>query len=299
MQRSKMQAVGILSTALRRPETYTGHLREALAAARCAALYPLGLAETALSTGRPAGDAVHDTPVLLVHGYGHNRSGWFLLQHALRRAGFTSIHTMNYVAWGNEGVPQIAERLAARVAAIKALTGAEKVHLVGHSLGGVLIRWYVQELGGDRHVDTAITVASPHEGTVAAMAAPGPCARDLRPGSRVIRRLAAGARPSDVTWVALYSNLDLLVQPAVSGRLRDARLGAENVLVKDHGHLGIMTSPVVVRAIVERLESAEAPMAPVLPIRATRPRPTSRPVDPRSAPPSSPVDPSRASSLAG
>ena len=294
-----MQAVGILSTALRRPETYTGHLREALAAARCAALYPLGLAETALSTGRPAGDAVHDTPVLLVHGYGHNRSGWFLLQQALRQAGFTSIHTMNYIAWGNEGVPQLAARLAARVEAIQALTGAEKVHLVGHSLGGVLIRWYVQELGGDRTVDTAITVASPHEGTVAAMAAPGPCARDLRPGSRVIRRLAAGARPSDVTWVALYSNLDLLVQPAPSGRLRHPALHAENVLVKDHGHLGIMTSPIVVRAIVERLETAEAPMAPVLPIRVSRPRSTPHPAGQRSAQPASPARRADASSLAG
>lgn len=267
MQRSIISAVGILSTALRRPETYTGHVREALATVRCAALYPLGLVETALSTGRPSGDVVHDTPVLLVHGYGHNRSGWFLLQHSLRRAGFTSIHTMNYVAWGTEGVPELAGRLAARVAAIRALTGSEKVHIVGHSLGGVLIRWYVQELGGDRCVDTAITVASPHEGTVAALAAPGPCARDLRPGSRVMRRLAAGARPCDVSWVALYSNLDLLVQPAPSARLRDPALRAENVLVKDHGHVGIMTSPVVARAIVERLELADAPMAAVLPLR--------------------------------
>ena len=149
-------AVGILSTALRRPETYTGHLREALATARCAGLYPFGLLEAALSTGTPSGDVVHDTPVLLVHGYGHNRSGWFMLERALRRAGFTSVHTMNYVAWGAEGVPQLAGRVAARVEAIRTLTGADKVHLVGHSLGGVLIRWFVQELGGDRVVDLSL-----------------------------------------------------------------------------------------------------------------------------------------------
>lgn len=255
--RPKIWAVGILSTALRRPETYTGHLREVLATARCAGLYPFGLLEAALSTGTPSGDVVHDTPVLLVHGYGHNRSGWFMLERALRRAGFTSVHTMNYVAWGAEGVPQLAARVAARVEAIRTLTGADKVHLVGHSLGGVLTRWFVQELGGDRVVDTAITVASPHEGTVPAIAGPGPCARDLRPGSKVMRRLAAGARETDVRWVALYSNLDLLVQPAVSGRLRDPALAAENVFVKDLGHLGIMTSPEVTRTIVDRLERAE------------------------------------------
>jgi len=300
MHRSKMQSVGILSTALRRPETYTGHLREVIATARCAALYPLGVIETAFSTGRPTGDATHDTPVLLVHGYGHNRSGWFVLQHALRRAGFTSVHTMNYVAWGSEGVPELAERLRDRVAVIQALTGAPKVHLVGHSLGGLLIRWYVQEIGGDSNVDTAITVASPHDGTVAALVAPGRCARDLRPGSQVIRRLAAGARRTDVHWIALYSNLDLLVQPATSGRLRDRRLAAENVLVSDHGHLGIMTAPLVANAIVERLELADAPMAPVLRIeRATRPRSTSRRDDQPQGPPTPRGPRGPASSLAG
>ena len=110
-----MQPMGILTTALRRPQTYVGCAREAVSAARCAALYPLGLAEAALGTGTARGDRTHDTPVLLVHGYGHNRSGWFLLDRTLRQAGFTSVHTMNYVAWGREGVPQLARRLADRV----------------------------------------------------------------------------------------------------------------------------------------------------------------------------------------
>ena len=259
--------MGIITTALRRPATYTGHLREAVATMKCGVLYPLGLAEAAVSTGRQRGDAVHDTPVVLVHGYGHNRSGWFALDRSLRAAGFSSVHTMNYVAWGREGVPQLAQRLADRVAEVLRLTGASKVHLVGHSLGGVLIRWYVQELGGDAFVDTAITVASPHEGTVTANIGVGPCARDLRPGSTVLRRLAATARRTDVSWVAFYSNLDLVVQPASAAQLRSPALGAENVLVKDHGHVGIMSSPVVVDAIVERLEHAERPLAPVLPLR--------------------------------
>ena len=122
-----MKAMGALATALRRPETYVGCAREAVSALRCAALYPLGLAEAALSTGRPSGDQTHDTPVLLVHGYGHNRSGWFLLDRTLRRAGFSSVHTMNYVAFGKEGVPELAARLAERVQEIRRVTGAAKV----------------------------------------------------------------------------------------------------------------------------------------------------------------------------
>ena len=256
-----------ISTALLRPETYVAQVREAMVIARCAATYPLGLAAAMLTTGTPSGDSRRDTPVVLVHGYGHNRSGWFALERALRRSGFTSVHTMNYVAFGSEGVEKLAARLAAHVDRVRELTGCEKVHLVGHSLGGVLLRWYVHELGGAQAVDTAITVASPHEGTAAAHLGFGPAARDLRPGSRVMRRLAAAAaRPTGVNWVALYSNVDLVVQPAASAKLRAPALRAENVLVDGYGHVGIMSSRVVVDAIVERLSLA-GPMAKVLPFR--------------------------------
>jgi pimeloyl-ACP methyl ester carboxylesterase len=266
---SKMKTVSILTTALRRPQTYVGCAVEALNAARCAARYPLGLAEVALRTGRPKGDEVHDTPVLLVHGYGHNRSGWFLLDRTLRAEGFSSVHTMNYVAFARDGVPELAARLARRVDALRRLTGADKVHVVGHSLGGILLRYYVQELGGAESVDTAITIASPHEGTVAAMAGLGPVARDLRPGSRVMRRLAARARPTTVRWVAFYSNLDVLVHPASSAKVRHPDLHATNVLVKDHGHLTIMMAPIVARAVVAQLEASERGEGQLVALRPT------------------------------
>ena len=257
--------VGIVSTALTRPGTYAGHLREAVSTAQAVALYPLGIAERLLSTGSACGDPVRDIPVLLVHGYGHNRSGWFNLDRRLRQAGFTSVHTMNYSP--RVGVPELAARLAGRVAEIRAHTGAPKVHVVGHSLGGILIRWFVQELGGHEVVDTAITVASPHEGTLAALLAPGRCAHDLRPGSRVMRRLASGARRTDVRWIAYYSNIDLLVQPAPSAMLRHPALDATNVLVKDHGHVSIMTSANVARSIVDQLEATTTGRGALVPLR--------------------------------
>ncbi len=275
-----MEAMGVLATALRRPQTYVGLAREAMSAAKCVARYPLGIAEAALSTGRPHGDTTHDTPVLLVHGYGHNRSGWFLLDRSLRQAGFTSVHTMNYVAYGREGVAELASRLAHRVDEIRQVTGAEKVHVVGHSMGGVLLRYYVQELGGHRFVDSAVTIASPHEGTVTALAGIGAGARDLRPGSTVMRRLAASVeRGTSVRWVAFYSNLDALIQPAPSAMLRHPALKATNILVKDLGHLTIMMSSVVARSVVAQLEAAETGAGRLLPMRPAVAAPDSSPAD--------------------
>lgn len=246
--------VGAISTALRRKDTYVGHARELAGIARAMAAYPKGVFESAITCGRPTGNVQHDTPVLLIHGFGHNRSAWMVLERHLRKAGFTSVHTFNYNPIVHD-VPQIAERLRARVELLRALTGAEKVHLVGHSLGGIVIRWFVQELGGDTMVDTAVTVASPHQGTIAAVGGAlfGRTAKQLLPGSDVVARLNRRALPASVRWVAYYSNLDLLIQPCASAKLD----GATNLLVKDYGHLSILLSPSVARSIRDQLEVSE------------------------------------------
>ena len=273
-----MQSVHPVLASLRRPQTYVGQVREAATIARCAVTYPLGLAEAAISTGVPKGNRTFDTPVVLVHGYGHNRSGWFLLERRLRRVGFTSVHTLNYLPYLS-GVPELADRLAERVEAICQLTGAEKVHLVGHSMGGIVARWYVQQLGGSERVDTAITIGSPHSGTYAAMLGVGGGARDLRPGSQVMRRLERGAKPSSVRWIAYYSNLDMLIQPATSAMLDHPQLNATNILVKDHGHVSLMLSPIVGRSITYQLQAAEGATGTSSIASITRPAPADSPAD--------------------
>lgn len=254
-----------------RPETYAGALRELTSTAACVVRYPLGILDAAVRTGHPSGQVDLDTPVLLVHGYGHNRSGWTALDRALRRAGFTSVHTWNYNPVIHD-VPHLAEGLARRVELLRALTGSGKVHVIGHSLGGVLLRWYVQELGGDATVATAVTIASPHEGTDMARLAVGQTARQLTTGSWLMRRLARGARPTPVRWVAYYSNLDALVQPAASAMIQAPELRALNVFVKDQGHLSILLAPAVTASIVEQLVASEdgSALSPVEPIAGRR-----------------------------
>ena len=168
-----------------------------------------------------------------------------------------------------------AARLARLVEKTCEETGYEKVHVVGHSLGGILLRWYVQELGGDATVDTAVTIASPHEGTDLARLVFGPRSRTIRqiaPGSPTMRRLAEGARPSPVRWIAYYSNLDALVVPATSAMISAPELQAHNVFVKDQGHLSILLAPAVTSSIVEQLLASEGVggLSPVEPLAGRR-----------------------------
>lgn len=239
-----------------------GHAREAIDMARAVVHYPAGILEAAIEFGAPTGDGCHDTPVVLVHGYGHNRSGWFVVEQALRRAGFHRITSLNYNPLRHD-VPAIAQRLAEHVELVRTLSGGEKVHVIGHSMGGLVLRWYVQELGGDKCVDVAATVATPHHGTVSALlVAPlGHAGKQLLPGSEVISRLHETARPSAVRWVAYYSNIDLCVQPSPSARLDHPTLAATNVLIKDHGHLSILLSRKLASSVVEELERPSLPLA--------------------------------------
>jgi triacylglycerol lipase len=252
-------------------------VHEAVSVARCAAAYPRGILEVATRTGTPCGDMHRDTPVVLVHGYGHNSSAWLMLRGALKRAGFTSIHTMNYNPWTHH-VPEIAAKLSDKVELVRELTGSATVNLVGHSLGGIVCRWYVQEMGGDETVGTAITLASPHAGTIAAFAGPGRTARELRPNSWVMRRLNYSARPTDVRWVAFYGDTDALVQPMRSGSLDVPALNARNVLVPGMGHMGMLLDGNVVNQVIDELLQPPLPASalPLFARAAQRREPPSR-----------------------
>lgn len=73
--------------------------------------------------------------VLFVHGMGRSpASGWLLLR-ALRRSGFRTA-TFGYSV-SRESFAQIAARLAST---LQALPEQEELVLIGHSLGGVLLR---------------------------------------------------------------------------------------------------------------------------------------------------------------
>ena len=255
MLREVRRDVRELARAAVRPETLPGHLREVASTAVTIGLWPFGVVDRGLQGLRTwaAGDDGVPTPVLLVHGYGANKSNWVFLERELRSAGFERVHAVNYNPLASD-IPEIATAVAQRARELMARTGADRVHLIGHSTGGVVNRYAVQLLGLE--AATCISVASPHNGSPVARLAGGRTARQLRPGSDVLRRIRGSSRPLPTRFVAYYSNLDLLV-PARSAQITEPALRAVNVLVKDEGHLSILLSRRLARSIVDQLAAAE------------------------------------------
>ena len=181
------------------------------------------------------------TPIILVHGLVDNRSIFTLLRRALRRRGFGRILTLNYSPL-TQDVRGVAARLADLVERTCEETGYERVHVVGHSLGGIVARYYVQRLGGDARVHTLCTLGSPHSGTHAAkllpQALPG-TVRQLRPGSDLMTELAAPSPGCATRFVAFWSDLDQLIVPQRNAAIDHPDLAVRNVQLRGVGHMSL------------------------------------------------------------
>jgi triacylglycerol lipase len=236
-----------------RPASYIGLFREMLLTSVHAATYPLGLLPPPPVGQESPDPSIPRRPVLLVHGWVHNRTAFLLMQHALRRAGLGPVHTFEYPSFSGD-LDQIARRLAPVVERLVGNAPQDTCVLIGHSVGGLVARQYVQEFGGDRLVDTVVTLGTPHRGTYTAYCGLGPVLEQCRPDSEYLRRLDSTARPGRTRWISYYSDLDLMITPVVSAKLLHPALRATNVRARDIGHLSLLLSRWVLADLIGRLE---------------------------------------------
>lgn len=255
------------------PTTLTGGLTELAWVGAHVLLYPLGRRTEQLRPDerfRPGAQSpavralfaadplAARTPVLLVHGLVDNRSVFAVMRRSLRRRGFSSVCSWNYSPLLSD-VAQGARDLAEHIEKICQETGHERVHVVGHSLGGLMSRYLVQRLGGDQRVESLVTLGTPHQGSRWAHVVPTPLVRQLRPGSELLQELAEPAPRCATRITAIYSDIDQMVVPTSSGRCDHPDLGARNVLVHGVGHLSLPMHRGVVDEVAATLAGVRRP----------------------------------------
>ncbi|MYQ65298.1 MULTISPECIES: alpha/beta fold hydrolase [Streptomyces] len=210
-------------------------------------------APRALRLPVPAG-----TPVVLLHGFIDNRSVFVLLRRSLARHGRRQLTSLNYSPLTCD-IRTAAELLGRHIEEICARTGSPRVDVVGHSLGGLIARYYAQRLGGDRRVRTLVTLGTPHSGTrVAPLANAHPIVRQMRPGSDLLTELAAPAPGCRTRFVGFWSDLDHLMDPPETARVDHPDLLAWNVRVSGIGHLALPVHPAVAAGVRQALDLAES-----------------------------------------
>ena len=153
-----MQMVPVIKDYSTPPNLHPGTLiaKEVIASLSTALLFPFGLRRPHRKTPRLADQRT----IVFVHGYLSNPSCFLPLSLYLRARGHSAYLSYSYS--GEQGVEQAAIGLKSFLR--RHVRGGE-IDLVCHSLGGLVARVYLQELGGSRRVRSIVTLGTPHRGT--------------------------------------------------------------------------------------------------------------------------------------
>ncbi|MFI6860378.1 esterase/lipase family protein [Streptomyces sp. NPDC050421] len=201
-------------------------------------------AVTPLSTG---------TPVVFVHGYTGNASNWVTAKSVFQLNGWSGskLFAYEYNSYGNNVTN--AQGLATFVNNVKSQTGASKVAIVNHSMGGLVSQYYLKVLGGNTSVSHLASIAGANHGTTFASA----CliyttCQQMYPGSSFISRISSGDEtPGDTKYATWYSACDGVILPYTSTRLT----GATNNNVLCQTHIGYLTDTIVLGRIARFVAS--------------------------------------------
>lgn len=148
-------------------------------------------------------------------------------------------------------VQSIAERLAELV---QSLPEGVCIHLIGHSVGGVVSRWFVQELGGDPRVVQTISIGSPFQGTTKARLFPAPIGRDIVPGSPLLALLSSGSL-NGVPHLSIAGSDDQVVPHGAIFPLGEGRV------IEGCGHNGLLYHPTTLATVLDRIRTVQAAAA--------------------------------------
>ncbi len=245
--------------------------------------------------------SAHPYPVVLVHGtFANSAFSWQALSPMLANQGYC-VFALNYgqtipgPIYGTGEISASAQTLSTFVNKVLASTGASKVDIIGHSQGGMMPRYYIQNLGGASKVNMMIGIAASNEGTTADGI--GTLAGDLTKligisfsdlgctacdeqevGSTFVTNLdsqSGGGTSPGVKYVNIESKYDEVITPYKNAFL-PAASNVQNLTLQDYcstdftEHIGIIYDPVTLALIVNALgpdsSTYKPPCSIVLPV---------------------------------
>lgn len=200
----------------------------------------LGLAAGTFAAPAPAGAQVVRDPILFVHGWNSSSSAWNTMIDRFVAAGYPRNRLMAITYNSNQSNVTIANQVRDAANTLRSQTGAARVDIVTHSMGGLSSRYYLKNLGGTSVVDEWVSLGGPNHGTSWAYLCwlfSAGC-RDMIPNSSFLNNLNANDEtPGGVRYGTFWSSCDEVINPDSSVLLS----GATNVGVGCLGHSALRT----------------------------------------------------------
>jgi triacylglycerol lipase len=184
------------------------------------------VAATATSLVSPTGASAtlaHD-PIVFVHGYTGSASNWDTMVSRFKSDGWTDAELTRKTYSSSDSNKTVAQAVVAEVDRVLAATGAAKVDIVTHSMGGLSSRYYAKYLNGTGKVDEWVSLGGPNHGTTSAYSCASIPCLEMRPGSSFLTELNAGDEtPGEVNYATWWSPCDEFIDPDDSTALSGAR----------------------------------------------------------------------------
>jgi triacylglycerol lipase len=177
--------------------------------------------------------------IVFVHGFVCNRGLWNPWLTRLRAVGVPFVAVTLEPVFG--AIDHYTGSLDAAVRQVEDITGMPPV-IVAHSMGGLVVRAWLDAHQADRRVHRVVTIGTPHRGTWLARLAFVANARQMRIGNPWLLHLAArepAARYARFT--CFYSHCDNIVFPPSTATLP----GADNRHIPCMAHVHMVSSEVV------------------------------------------------------
>lgn len=181
-------------------------------------------------------------PIVFVPGYLDFEFYFARLKSKLEGKGRSTHYLSIFPNIGDIRTAAVA--LKALVADVKKRTGAKQVDVVAHSMGGLITRYYIKYMEGERDIERLVTLATPHHGTLVSFASPTQGAKQMHPGSDFLKALNADDEtPGRIRYTSIRGGLDEIVIPHSSPILE----GAENHYSRYAMHGTIFINPTALR----------------------------------------------------
>ena len=206
--------------------------------------------------------------VLLLHGFFQTRNIWEIMERRLRREGFGVLSlNLGGLLWqyNTKSITKQAEYLYAKMEKICKNHNIQKFHIIGHSMGGLVARHYIQSYGGDQRVKSLITLGSPHHGTPTALIGVflmgagvlSVSPFQMLPNSRFVKKLRKESFPPHIPLTSIFSRHDFIC-PWWASVLRpdETHPYMMNYQLRGIGHSELTYHPQIFQLVLERLQMA-------------------------------------------
>lgn len=190
--------------------------------------------------------------VILVHGLFHNPSAWIMFRKWFHANGMDTA-CFRYESWGKSELRDTIDELKIYLQHIQEEYPERDIHLVGHSLGGLLLRAALSEQSNPK-IKSLTTLGTPFNGSKLAPFSLQSLGRFIWYESTTIRNISNMPFPAKIQGLALWSQADNMVLPSSS--LWCNIKGWENRQILDVSHIAMLHSRRVFAEVLNATKAA-------------------------------------------